>query len=366
MKRRYLTKQSLFIGMFICIVLGKIVRHTVMHNTLVVPGIGWHLVDTVNDRTAQFGITFSGIEINEAISNATLNACYIFSKLNFLQIASSYYEYEILITIVFDILLYILFYKLKNIYSLKEVLFIFSSVAVLNIFDFCLAKEPVQMLYFVLMYYILKSKLRDNTKLIFIFVVYLLCAVTYRNYYMIMAIFLLYFYLSFRLILVKAKKVKIWQMTLLVLGIFVFHLVFMSLVQKLMPSNYSELIRVRFRGESGASSILTLFNSTQSFLFSLDYLLVAVRMLIPIELLLNGPKYAIFAIYQIAITLMIIKNLRNYNNLSNTRRLALIVYLAFWMGSATFEPDFGSWVRHEAVLFPIYLIMSGYNIKGGS
>lgn len=87
------------------------------------------------------------------------------------------------------------------------------------------------------------------------------------------------------------------------------------------------------------------------------------RMLVPLELILMGPKYAIFAIYQILITYILIKTIRQYNSITNSRRIAVAIYLAFLLGSATFEPDFGSWVRHEAVLFPIYLIMAGYKTE---
>lgn len=364
MGRKYLTKQSLLVIMLLCIILGKIVRYTVMYNTLVVPGGGWHLIEIVNSGTARFGFTITGTEVNDVASNATQNACFIFSKLNFLKLADTYYGYEILITVVFNILLLILFNKLKSLYDLKESMFIFASVAVLNIFDFCLAKEPVQMLYFILMFYILlNNKMKDYTKLFLVFCVYLLSAVSYRNYYVLMALFLLYCYFALNLILVKTKKVKSWHILLFIAGMFTFHLIFMNAVKIIMPSNYEELIRVRFRGESGASTIYTLFKSTQPLLFSLDYLLVILRMLFPVELLSMGSKYAVFAIYQITITIIVIKNLRNYNNLSKTRRIALAIYLAFLLGSATFEPDFGSWVRHEAVLFPVFLIIAGYNVE---
>ena len=364
MGRKYLTKQSVLIIMLLCIILGKIIRYTVMYNTLVIPGIGWQLVDIVNSGTSQFGFTFSGTEMNDAASNATQNACFIFSKLNILKLADTYYGYEILITVVFNILILILFNKLRSLYNLKESMFIFASVVVLNIFDFCLAKEPVQMLYFILMFYILlNNKMKDHTKLFFVFCAYLLSAVSYRNYYVLMALFLLYCYFALNLILVKTEKVKSWHILLFIAGLFTFHLIFMSAVKNIMPSNYTELIRVRFRGESGASTIYTLFKSTQPLLFSLDYLLVILRMLVPVELLVMGPKYAIFAIYQIVITIIVIKNLRNYNNISKTRRIALAIYLAFLLGSATFEPDFGSWVRHEAVVFPIYLILAGFKVE---
>lgn len=59
----------------------------------------------------------------------------------------------------------------------------------------------------------------------------------------------------------------------------------------------------------------------------------------------------------------LIKTIRQYNSITSNRRIAVAIYLAFLLGSATFEPDFGSWVRHEAVLFPIYLIMAGYKVE---
>ena len=137
MKKISFDKPLLFVGMIISAILGKIVRYTVMYKTLVLPGIGWHLLDSVNSNNLHFGFTMSGTEINETVSNATQNACFIFSKLNFLNIADSYYGYEILISIVFNVLVFFLFTNNKRkYYRMNDSLFIFASVAVLNIFDF--------------------------------------------------------------------------------------------------------------------------------------------------------------------------------------------------------------------------------------
>lgn len=128
MGKKYLNKQSLYVGMLLSMILGKIVRHTVMYHTLVVPGIGWSLVDIVNNDRAKFGLTLSGTEINKAASNATLNACYLFSKLNFLHLADSYYGYEVLISIVFNVVIFALFRRLKWRYTVRESMFIFASL----------------------------------------------------------------------------------------------------------------------------------------------------------------------------------------------------------------------------------------------
>jgi len=40
-----------------------------------------------------------------------------------------------------------------------------------------------------------------------------------------------------------------------------------------------------------------------------------------------------------------------------TRTAALYLYLAFLLCSAAFEPDFGSWIRHQGVALPIILLI---------
>ena len=82
-------------------------------------------------------------------------------------------------------------------------------------------------------------------------------------------------------------------------------------------------------------------------------------MLFPIELLRLGLKYLPYVIYQVIISLFVVKTLITMKENTNTRNLALYIYLGFLCASALFEPDFGSWVRHEAVTFPILLILSG-------
>ena len=43
---------------------------------------------------------------------------------------------------------------------------------------------------------------------------------------------------------------------------------------------------------------------------------------------------------------------------SSTKNIALLVYFAFLFASASFEVDYGSWIRHCAVTFPILLLMT--------
>lgn len=343
------------------ILAGKLVRHTVMRETLVVPGIGWQMVNKTNNKEYRFGFTIRDHSTDDAASSATSNAGYIFEKINFLNLASSYYGYEILISVIWNLLIFWILIKLKKSYTFSEMIFILISVSVLNIFDFTIAKEPVQMLYFILMFLVLKSNKTESVKYIFCLFIYLLCFITYRNYYILMAAFMIFVYTIYKLIISKISKINLKHILLILLSIFLCYFTFLNIAKIVDVTSYNELLRVRLRTSSAASDMRAIFKSNNLILFSLDYILMLVRMLVPIELVKLGPKYAIYTIYQVIISIIIILNIKNINKISIERRVALYIYIAFLMGSAAFEPDFGSWIRHEAVLFPILLIICGFN-----
>ena len=101
-----------------------------------------------------------------------------------------------------------------------------------------------------------------------------------------------------------------------------------------------------------------IFHSNVLPIMALDYILLVVRMLFPIELLKFGPQYWLYALYQIITSVMIIKALIKIKSNDPIKMYALYIYMGFLFASATFEPDFGSWVRHNAVTTPIILIIS--------
>lgn len=361
---KFSKKFNINVVIFLClfaIVFGKIVRYGVMTESLVKPGIGWWMIDSVNEGTYKFGFTVSDSSNDENLSNATANAGFIFSKINFLHLANSYYEYEILISIIWNIIVLTIIAKLKKSYYLLEMLFILASVAVLNIFDFCLAKEPVQMLYFILMYFILKSSGRKEFKFGACFFVYILSSITYRNYYILIAMFFIYVYLIYKFIISKIKKVELKQIILILILTYLCYFFILNIVKIITPSNFSELIRVRLRASTAASDMRAIFKTNNLAIFTLDYIIMLVRMMVPIELFKLGPKYIVYVLYQLMISIILIKNLMNINKISVDRKIAIFIYMAFLMGSAAFEPDFGSWIRHEAVLFPVFMIVSGFN-----
>lgn len=346
------------------ILAGKLVRHTVMRETLVVPGIGWYMVNKVNSNSYKFGLTLHNSNADEATSSATANAGFIYEKLNFLHLAKTYYDYEIMISIIWNLLIFAIIFNLKKNYNLLEMLFIIVSVAVINIFDFTIAKEPVQMLYFIIMFLILKSETSDKYKFWGCFCVYVACFITYRNYYILMAAFMLYLSTLYKFIISKIRKISFKDIVFILTSMFICYFLLLNVIKMIDLSSYNELLRVRLRTSSATSDMKSIFMSSNLSIFTLDYILMLIRMLIPIELVRLGPKYAVYTLYQIIITYIVLKNIKNINNLGKSRRIALYIYLSFLMGSAAFEPDFGSWIRHEAVLFPVMMIICGFNERG--
>lgn len=346
------------------ILAGKLVRHTVMRETLVVPGIGWYMVNKVNSNSYKFGLTLHNSNADEATSSATANAGFIYEKLNFLHLAKTYYDYEIMISIIWNLLIFAIIFNLKKNYNLLEMLFIIVSVAVINIFDFTIAKEPVQMLYFIIMFLILKSETSDKYKFWGCFCVYVACFITYRNYYILMAAFMLYLSTLYKFIISKIRKISFKDIVFILTSMFICYFLLLNVIKMIDLSSYNELLRVRLRTSSATSDMKSIFMSSNLSIFTLDYILMLIRMLIPVELVRLGPKYAVYTLYQIIITYIVLKNIKNINNLGKSRRIALYIYLSFLMGSAAFEPDFGSWIRHEAVLFPVMMIICGFNERG--
>ena len=349
-------KKNIVTFLFIFLVVaGKIVRYTIMKETLVDPGIGHSMITIINNQETTFGFNFS-TSSNEAV-NASDNAVHIFSLINFLGL-NTYEEFEIFITIIWNFILILLLINIKDILTTSQTIFILSSIAVLNIFDFCLAKEPIQMLYFILMYIILISNIKSSkVKYMLCFFVFLLSAITFRIYYIIIAMFMVVVTIIFEKYILKLEKVTNKNIALILIGICLFYFVFLNISKYIATNEYNELIRVRLRTSTAASDMRSIFNSENLLIFSVDYMIMILRMLFPIELIKLGPKYLPYVLYQLIISFMVIKVTLNYKKISNIRRISLYIYYAFLLGSATFEPDFGSWIRHEAVLFPILLIL---------
>lgn len=346
-------KNLLFLFIPLMIILGKIIRWTVLKSVLVDMSIGnGMIVNIVNGNTC-----FSMLS-KASGADPTGNSVALFSLINFLNLKTTV-EFEIFITVVWNFILILLISKSKKTFNTLEFMFLIVSVAVLNIWDFCLAKEPVQMLFFLFIALVLMSnKLSNKNKYILTIFIILLSVLFYRIYYILIIGFFVVVYLICEKFLLKTNKInKKTVFKLLIILAFVYFIM-LNIIKGIDIASYDELIRVRTRSGQAHTQMVNIFKSTNLVLFSIDYFIMIIRMMFPIELLIMGVKYIPYVFYQILVSYFMINNFVSIKKISATKKIAVYLYIAFLLASATFEPDFGSWVRHEAATIPVLLILS--------
>ena len=347
------TKRSIFAAMPLLIIIGKFIRYTIMKKVLVDTSIGHYMLIFINRGYTPFTLLS-----DEGKSAATGNATWLLHFLKYFGL-KTYTEYEIAITILWNILLVVLLKNIKKRLTTGQAFFTILSIIVLNIFDFNLAKEPVQMLYFVGIYYaIVNEKLSIEKKYIAVVLIILFSVITYRSYYILLLFFAGEAFVLFQLFSRKKKKIGIIKVLLMAVVLVLTYYVLLNVCRGASPLTFAELYRVRNRASTAASDMRVLFHSSNLLIFCVDYFIMILRMLFPVELLRLGIKYAPYTLYQIVLSFNVIKAIRKNSVNSKEQNLALYVYLGFLLASGTFEPDFGSWVRHESVCFPLFLIIN--------
>ena len=160
------------------IAIGKIVRHTIMYDVLVAEGVGH----------AFLRIVFVNEEVMEEGPGAILS---VVLRLFGMTGARTYYQHEIIFSIVWNLILLALLVGLRKYLTPLQTAFLVLSIMVLNIFAFAIAKEPIQMLYFVLAYIILCSRrLSDKQKFLGTLGVMVFASLTFRVYYWLIVLFM--------------------------------------------------------------------------------------------------------------------------------------------------------------------------------
>lgn len=348
-KRNIVIEKKIIYVLFpLIVIIAKAIRYTILKETLVDRGIGYTFIELINNNL-----------YNTRTSGETLTVIF-FDLINFFNL-STYFSYEMYITIIWNLILFFIIFKLNSKLSLLQFLFIIASTAVLNIFDFCLAKEPLQMLFFIAMYIIIVCrKITYNLKAASVFFIYLLISLFLREYYVLMAFFFMVIFIVDYLI--NKFKIKKYRLTIGILCLILSIFLLLILSSIFIPNQYDKLVRNRTNISNASTDIHVISENqenTNMFILLLDYIIVCVRLMFPIELIPLGIKYFPYVFYQILITYLILKSVRNIKENDKNKKLALFSYIAFLIGSAMFEPDFGSWIRHEAVFFMILCIVFG-------
>lgn len=342
----------------ILIIVGKIIRHTIMKESLVDTGVGHTFINQILCGSFSFKL----LDVDTMSSHVGGNTIVIYKILDIFKL-STYIEWEIYISILWNILLLIIISRLGKTLKTNQFIFVALSVIVLNIFDFTLAKEPIQMLYFVVIYAVLCSRnITYRTKYVYTIGIVLFAVFTFRSYYILVVAFMLMAHFLCNIFIIGKNKVKIKDIFFIFCIIAIFYCVFLTVMKIKMPEQYQELIRVRTRTSNAVTDMRNIFHTTNLFVFSVDYLIMLIRMMFPVELIRLGVKYIAYVIYQFLVTFYIIKSVKRIKSNGKSKNIALFLYIGFLFASAAFEPDFGSWIRHEAVLFPIMLVVSDVKV----
>jgi len=424
---------NLYIWIIPIIIASKVVRWTIMYSKLIWVSIGNGMVDRMNQGMYHFRLSMLS-QVTNAASVAEANAGALFQAINIFGIETRD-QWEVFITIVYNFLtLFVVidFYKRTPQAGKYENIFIYLGIAILNIFCFCLAKEPYQMLFFFLMAIAIIKGKGYQQKTILLGITLLVTVLLSRKYF---GLILLYYFILQYLVRYlfdninfhskNGKKKLIVNVIFAggIIGICYFFL--LSYLSGNMESTYDEMINANYRNtnrDSIADSEITPFFPRGNRIYAAaDYVLKIFRLMFPIELLVKGKvKYLFLIVFQGLLAMFIGRAFMNRRapyqerteeneeveeseeenkeieevidenedeeededededidededededvdeevqkrrdeDRRQTRTAALYLYLAFLFCSAAFEPDFGSWIRHQGVALPIILLI---------
>ena len=102
-------------------------------------------------------------------------------------------------------------------------------------------------------------------------------------------------------------------------------------------------------------------------LYIVNYVLAAFRMMFPIELIAKGVQYVPFIVLQLCWTgllchaVWLASHGKWKENWPEKRLLAVTV--AWYLVAFLFEPDFGSFIRHQAAIFPVIFLVLAKGIE---
>ncbi len=299
---------------------------------------------------------------NSFLEYAVGDGSYIFSAGFFKAINifgfSTLIEWGIFIAFLADI--YIISYFRKNkINNYFELAVASCFLFLLNIYIFNISKDILQFLFFIVIFNIIKSrKIPALMRHILVVTMFILESVFFRSYYILTAVF--YVCAVIGLPYLRRLEKKGFIVTFLSIGIVIYVFLFFSSL--IVPEQYNELINVRnalnlYRvGNADASTlILNIVPDNGSlFVYIVNYFINAIRMMLPLELVTKGFLQIAFMFFQLVCTYMFLRKLKLYYNFSEFDKAKVNVMIAYFLTAFVFEPDFGSFVRHEVATFVVF------------
>lgn len=264
------------------------------------------------------------------------------------------------------------FFTGKEDYTIVQAGLVLAAVALCGVYIFMLNKDFLQFLVFLTAFGFIVSRMSFRGKMASCTALFVLEFLLWRQYYIIVAVFLvgLYFALKFTCSKTRSARARVTVfLALTIVGMLLFSFVLFVA----SPENYAAVAgkhgvdREEYTVMAAASGIASLIDVTSSsppYLFVANWVVNTLRLLFPVELFFKGPYYAVFAVYQLCISFFAFRALVCTREANREALLVLALYFAFVLASATFEPDFGSWVRHETACLPVILLVVSVSRNG--
>lgn len=269
-------------------------------------------------------------------------------------------QWSLLLGLVFTIVLIRMFKRCQGLDN-SQIIFGVMSVALCNIYVFNICKDAIQFLIFVVMFIVVSiDALPIWLKAIIAALLLKWESDVYKSYYIIMAFFFIVIFIAFSIIRRKRRRLNWHQYIIVVVGLYAMVFVFLLAAKSIYPKDYNDIMEARnYSNQQGqTSAIQEVYEHNGNLnLFFADYLIDSVRMMFPVELVTIGAFYVPFFAFQLFLFFYLVRGIKCMDELDDKSFIGLCFYLAYFLGSVLFEPDFGSFVRHEAATLPILILM---------
>lgn len=251
-----------------------------------------------------------------------------------------------------------------------QCLFTLATVGLLNIYIFTIGKDVIQFVFFLAVYLVLVAPMNGQTpKMLLVAAVLVGESVVFRAYYVLVAALVLAVYALLQPFRAR-RDLRLRSVPVIFAALAAAICVMLLAASWLMPGEYRRVMALR--GMYGA--VMEGSADSRTFIgnwvpgdglavFMVNYAINALRMMVPVELALRGAYYLPFFAFQTMVTVYVVNLLRQINRLNEpVLFMALCVFLGYALASFVFEPDFGSWTRHEAATFPVLhlLVLNRY------
>lgn len=278
----------------------------------------------------------------------------VYSQLKWLGFKTNI-EWSIFWCIIGNLIIFLrLSHSLKN-YSILNLIYICATMFILDFTVFNANKDMIQFIFsFICLMILTSHKLHKFMKVTLCSLVLLIESIFFRDYYILAFGMFIAIYFLFEIFFNKKKfnkKRNVLAFIFLIMLTFFTGVLLSSIVA---PDMFQKLISRRDTLEmiEANTIIRNIFKGEGYIDFVGNYLLNMIRMCFPFEIIGKGALMLIFCIYQTALSIFFIFKLKNVN------RENVLIYtyiIAFMLTMFSAESDFGTFTRHESIMFFFFL-----------